>query len=76
MKNKKFLIVLITFIVLMLSSTMVYAAESTEVISNAERFKWFTLIPPLVAIILAFITKCCNIIVYRNTYWMFYDSAY
>lgn len=35
MKNKKFLIVLITFIVLMLSSTMVYAAESTEVISNA-----------------------------------------
>lgn len=57
MKNKKFLIVLITFIVLMLSSTMVYAAESTEVISNAERFKWFTLIPPLVAIILAFITK-------------------
>ena len=64
MKNKKFLIVLITFIVLMLSSTMVYAAESTEVISNAERFKWFTLIPPLVAII------------YRNTYWMFYDSAY
>lgn len=57
MKNKKFLTALIAFIVFMLSSTIVYASESTEAISNAERYQWFTIIPPLVAIILAFITK-------------------
>ena len=57
MKNKKFLVALITFIILMLSSTMAYATESTDVLSNAEIYKWFTIIPPLVAIILAFITK-------------------
>lgn len=57
MKNKKFLVALITFIILMLSSTMAYATEGAEVLSNAERYKWFTIIPPLVAIILAFITK-------------------
>lgn len=57
MKNKKFLVALITFIILMLSSTMAYSTEGMEVLSNAERYKWFTIIPPLVAIILAFITK-------------------
>lgn len=57
MKNKRNLIFLITFIMMMLSSTVVFAAENGEVLSNAERFQWFTIIPPLVAIVLAFITK-------------------
>lgn len=57
MKNKRSLIFLMTFIMMMLSSTVVFAAENGEVLSNAERFQWFTIIPPLVAIVLAFITK-------------------
>lgn len=57
MKNKRSLIFLMTFIMIMLSSTVVFAAENGEVLSNAERFQWFTIIPPLVAIVLAFITK-------------------
>ena len=56
MKNKKFLVALITFIILMLSSTMAYATEGMEVLSNAERYKWFTIIPPVITLIINFIT--------------------
>lgn len=57
MKSKRILIFLVMFIMMILSSTVVFASENGEVLSNAERFQWFTIIPPVVAIILAFITK-------------------
>ena len=41
----------------MMSTTFVFAAEVDPAVTNAERFGIFTLIPPLVAIVLAFITK-------------------
>ena len=41
----------------MLSTTFVFAAEVEPAVSNADRFGLFTLIPPIVAIVLAFITK-------------------
>ena len=44
-------------IILVFSSNFAFAAETGNTITNAERFGIFTLIPPLVAIILAFITK-------------------
>ena len=41
----------------MLSTTFVFASEFELTVSNAEKFGIFTLIPPIVAILLAFITK-------------------
>ena len=41
----------------MLSTTFVFASEFELTVSNAEEFGIFTLIPPIVAILLAFITK-------------------
>ena len=43
--------------IFMLSTTFVFAAEVEPAVSNADRFGLFTLIPPIVAIVLAFITK-------------------
>ena len=47
----------LTMMIFMLSTTFVFAAEVEPAVSNADRFGLFTLIPPLVAIVLAFITK-------------------
>ena len=47
----------LTMMICLLSTTFVFAAEVEPAVSNAERFGLFTLIPPIVAIILAFITK-------------------
>ena len=43
--------------IFMLSTTFVFASEFELTVSNAEEFGIFTLIPPIVAIVLAFITK-------------------
>ena len=47
----------LTIMIFMLSTTFVFAAEVEPAVSNADRFGLFTLIPPIVAIVLAFITK-------------------
>ncbi len=59
MKNRTRSLVLFisTFMLILLSSTVVFAAEVEPAVVNSERFGVLTLIPPLVAIILAFITK-------------------
>ena len=58
MKNKNKIILLMTLLFMILSTQNVYAAEieKTQQITGAV-----TLLPPLVAIILAFITK--NVVV-------------
>ena len=47
----------LTMMIFMLSTTFVFAAGVEPAVSNADRFGLFTLIPPIVAIVLAFITK-------------------
>ena len=47
----------LTMMIFMLSTTFVFAAEVEPAVSNADRFGLFTLLPPIVAIVLAFITK-------------------
>lgn len=47
----------LTMMIFMLSITFVFASEFELTVSNAEEFGIFTLIPPIVAILLAFITK-------------------
>lgn len=47
----------LTMMLFMLSTTFVFAAGVEPAVSNADRFGLFTLIPPIVAIVLAFITK-------------------
>ncbi|MBE6072882.1 MAG: Na+/H+ antiporter NhaC family protein [Clostridium butyricum] len=56
MKNlRKYYAFLLTLMMLVMSSTTVFAANSADV--NAEKFGLWTILPPLVAIALAFITK-------------------
>ena len=47
----------LTMMIFMLSTTFVFASEFELTVSNAEEFGIFTLIPPIVAILFAFITK-------------------
>ena len=47
----------LTMMIFMLSTTFVFASEFELTVSNAEEFGILTLIPPIVAILLAFITK-------------------
>ncbi|HBF8345537.1 TPA: Na+/H+ antiporter NhaC family protein, partial [Clostridioides difficile] len=63
MRNKKINIIFLTTIMFIMSTVMVFAEEDIDTIAlaNAEKFGILTLIPPLVAIILAFITK--NVII-------------
>ena len=61
MKKRRYLIFLFTFILVMGLSTVVFAAEVDQGVINAEKFGVWTIIPPLVAIVLAFITK--NVII-------------
>lgn len=61
MKKRRYLIFLLTFILVMGLSTVVFAAEVDQGVINAEKFGVWTIIPPLVAIVLAFITK--NVII-------------
>lgn len=57
MRIKNCRIILITMMVFILSSTVGFAEEVDIQVANAAKFGIFTLIPPLVAIVLAFITK-------------------
>lgn len=57
MKNKGIKVILLTMMVFMLSTTFAFATDVDAAVVNSQRFGILTLIPPLVAIILAFITK-------------------
>ena len=61
MKKRSYKVLLLTMMVFILSTTVVFAAELTPAEINADKFGLLTLIPPLVAIVLAFITK--NVVV-------------
>ncbi|WP_024614148.1 Na+/H+ antiporter NhaC family protein [Clostridium sp. Ade.TY] len=61
MKKRNYLVFLLTFILMMSISTVAFAAEVDPGTLNAEKFGLWTIIPPLVAIVLAFITK--NVVV-------------
>ena len=56
MKNSRsYRVFLLTLIMLIMASTAVFAADVAEV--NAEKFGLWTILPPIIAIALAFITK-------------------
>ena len=57
MNNKKIAVFVSTLMVLLMSSSIVLATESDVVVMNSADFGIWTLVPPLVAIILAFISK-------------------
>ncbi|WP_288222220.1 Na+/H+ antiporter NhaC family protein [uncultured Clostridium sp.] len=62
MKNKvNFRIIIMTLIITILSTSVVFAAEVDTATANANHYGFLTLIPPIVAIVLAFITK--NVII-------------
>ncbi len=61
MKKRNYRVLLLTMMVFILSTVTVFAAEVDPAAMNAEKFGIWTLIPPLVAIVLAFITK--NVVV-------------
>lgn len=62
MNNKKsFKVLLMTIMMTLLSTSIVFAAEVDTATSNANRYGFLTLIPPIVAIVLAFLTK--NVII-------------
>lgn len=55
--KRNFRVLLITIIIFMMSMPLVFAEGNDISTVNAERLRMITLIPPLVAIVLAFITK-------------------
>ncbi|WP_195939462.1 Na+/H+ antiporter NhaC family protein [Romboutsia sp. 1001713B170131_170501_G6] len=55
--KRNFRVLLMTIIIFIVSMPLVFAEGNDISIVNAERLKMITLIPPLVAIVLAFITK-------------------
>lgn len=57
MRNKKYLVVLLTLVLVVLATPISFAQETDIAFQNASKFKFLTLIPPLVSILLAFITK-------------------
>ena len=57
MKKTGFKIVTMTMILTILTTTMAFATEIDPSVVNAERYGILTLLPPIVAIVLAFITK-------------------
>lgn len=57
MKNRGVKVIILTMMVFILTNTLAFAAEVDAAVVNSEKFGILTLIPPLVAIILAFITK-------------------
>ena len=61
MKKRSYKVLLLTMIVFILSTTCAFAAELEPAVVNAEKYGFWTLIPPIVAIVLAFITK--NVII-------------
>ncbi|ENZ00404.1 hypothetical protein HMPREF1092_02570 [Clostridium thermobutyricum] len=61
MKVRKVVVFLLSFILIMSLSVTAFAAEVDPGVLNAEKFGIWTIVPPLVAIVLAFITK--NVII-------------
>lgn len=62
MKNKrKIRVIIMTLFMVLLSTSVVFASEVDIATSNANHYGFLTLIPPIVAIILAFLTK--NVII-------------
>lgn len=61
MKKKSYKVLLFTMLMCIFSTTLAFAEEIDTAAVNSERFGLWTLIPPLVAIVLAFITK--NVVV-------------
>ena len=61
MKKRNVRLLLMTTILILMSSVCSFAAEQDIAVINADKYGVLTLLPPLVAIILAFITK--NVIV-------------
>ena len=58
MKNKvSFRIIMTTLMITILSTSVVFATEVDTATANANHYGFLTLIPPIVAIVLAFITK-------------------
>lgn len=57
MKKKRTLILTLTVVMLMLFATTAFAVDPEVAKANADKFGLWTLLPPLIAIILAFITK-------------------
>ncbi|OPX47054.1 Na+/H+ antiporter NhaC family protein [Clostridium thermobutyricum] len=57
MKVRKVVVFLLSFILIMSLSVAAFAAEVDPGVLNAEKFGIWTIVPPLVAIVLAFITK-------------------
>lgn len=57
MKQKRTLILTLTVVMLMLFATTAFAVDPEVAKANAEKFGLWTLLPPLIAIVLAFITK-------------------
>ena len=57
MKNKKTIILTMCLMLLVLTGSTVFAAEVDPAQLNADKFGFLTLLPPLIAIVLAFITK-------------------
>lgn len=58
MKNfKRYYVFLLTFAMLAMTSTVAFAADVDPSVANSAKFGWLTILPPLVAIVLAFITK-------------------
>ncbi len=62
MNNKKSIkVLLMTIMMTLLSTSIVFAAEVDTATSNANHYGLLTLIPPVIAIVLAFLTK--NVII-------------
>ncbi len=57
MKQRGTRILILVIGLLIIASTPVLAAEVTDSVTNADKFGILTLIPPLVSVVLAFITK-------------------
>ena len=68
MKNfRKYYVFLLTLIVVTMTSTVAFAADETTVAANSAKFGIWTILPPLVAIALAFITKNVVISLFLGT---------
>ena len=57
MKKRSYKVLLLTMLIFIFSTSITFAEEVEVVVGNADKFGLWTLLPPLVAIILAFMTK-------------------
>lgn len=57
MRNKKYVVALLTLVLIILVTPISFAQETDIAFQNANKFKFLTLIPPIVSILLAFVTK-------------------